>query len=104
MGDYVFKSRQSNKLSKSAFNSIIVKWVNVSGIQKQKNYKITAHTFRHTFITLCIRANIPDTKIIEYTGHKDINSLDVYKHLCTTDYNDIINAVNIGSNTLKRVI
>lgn len=89
--EYVFVSRQSGQLGKSAFSSAIKKWITLSGLQSTKNFEITAHTFRHTFITLCIRANIPDSKIIEYTGHSDVESLNIYKHLVAKDMEDIAN-------------
>lgn len=95
---YVFKSRQSNKLSKSAFNDIINKWIKKSGIEKDKNFKITAHTFRHTFITLCLRNNIPTEKIIEFTGHHDASSLKFYKHLLFEDLSDVTNLIDTIRN------
>ena len=94
-GEYVFKSRQSDTLSTSAFNSAIKKWIVKSGLNKSKHFDITAHTFRGTFITMCIRAGIEDSKILEYTGHKDRNTLEIYKKLVAKDLEDVANVRDI---------
>lgn len=91
---YIFKSRQSNSLSPSAFNDIIKKWINKSNLATLKHFQITAHTFRHTFITYCIRANMAPEKIITYTGHSDVRSLDIYFNLVPQDLDDVANLFN----------
>jgi integrase len=92
-GDYVFRSRESEKLSVSTFTSTINKWVQESGIEEGKDFKITAHTFRHSFITLCVKNNVPTEKIMRYTGHKDRESLDIYTHLKVIDLKDTNNLI-----------
>lgn len=91
---YVFKSRQSETLSTSAFNAIINKWIKKSGLAMLKSFNITAHTFRHTFITKCIRQDISLSKIIVYTGHSDATSLEFYLHLLAKDLEPIADAFN----------
>ena len=91
---HVFKSRQSTGdatqgLSKSAFNDIIRKWINISNIQEHYPMPITAHSFRHAFITNCIREDISCEKIVEYTGHRNADSLEIYKHLVPKDHSQI---------------
>ena len=92
---YVVRSRQANSLSDSAYTVIINKWVEESGIQKFYRKKITGHTFRHYFVTTCIRNNVPEQKIMEYTGHLDNRTLDDYKHLVAKDHSEIANMSNI---------
>ncbi len=86
---YVFKSNKGNPLSMTAFSQVIKKYVTLSGLENKKDFEITAKTFRHSFITLLVRKNIPLEKIARYTGHKDVNTLKVYTHLKTDDLNDI---------------
>ncbi|MGF7058715.1 tyrosine-type recombinase/integrase [Brassicibacter mesophilus] len=76
-------------IKKDAFNDLINKYVSKSGLQEQKDFKITAHTFRHSFITLLVKKDVPLEKIAQYTGHKDIRSLRVYTHLIPKDLDDI---------------
>lgn len=103
---YVFKSRQveddtTQGLSKSAFNNIIKKWISLSNIQEHYAMPITAHSFRHTFITNCIRENIATEKIIEYTGHRNADSLEIYKHLVPKDHSQIASLYNLDLNTFS---
>ncbi|MCT4621874.1 MAG: tyrosine-type recombinase/integrase [Marinisporobacter sp.] len=90
---HVFRSNKGNPLSKTAFTQVIKKYVELSDIQNEKNFEITAKTFRHSFITLLVRKNIPLEKIARYTGHKDVNTLKIYTHLKTEDLDDISSLV-----------
>lgn len=83
VSDYVFKGSTKNSkcLSKSALAEIIKKWVKKANI----NPEISPHYFRHTFITNCFKEAISIDVILQYTGHKDINSLDAYTHLVSGD-------------------
>lgn len=97
---YVFKSRQSiydndSRLSKSAFNDVIKKWISASNIQQYYPMPITAHSFRHAFITNCIRQDIATEKIIEYTGHRNADSLEIYKHLVPKDHSQIASLYDV---------
>lgn len=92
-GAYVFRSRESEKLSLSTFTSTINKWIQESKIEEIKGFKVTAHTFRHSFITMCVKNNIPVEQIIRYTGHKDRESLDIYTHLQVIDLKDTNNLI-----------
>lgn len=99
-GDYVFQSRENHKMSKSAFSNTIKKWVVASGVMKDRGREISAHTFRHTFITECIRNGIQDSIIIKYTGHKTPDGLMPYKHLVATDCIAVAEAISaMRSNT-----
>lgn len=103
---YVFKSRQSTDdatqgLSKSAFNDIIKKWIDASNIQKYYPMTVTAHSFRHAFITNCVREDIATEKIIQYTGHRSADSLEIYKHLVPKDHSQIASLYNLDLDTFS---
>lgn len=92
-GEYIFQTRESGKMSISTFTATINKWVRESKIEKIKGFRVTAHTFRHSFITELKNKNVDDSKIIRFTGHKDKSSLEIYTHLShknLEDVNDII--------------
>lgn len=93
---FAIRSRQSNKLSTSAYNDIIHKWIKRSGINHLYKKDITGHAFRHTFITNSIRNNFSDQKIMDYTGHLDSKTLENYKHLVSSDHDDIANMYDIA--------
>lgn len=89
MGEYIFQTRESGKMSVSAFTSTVNKWIKESKMEEIKGFKITAHTFRHSFITELINKNIEESKIIRYTGHKDIRTLKIYTHLNHSNLSDV---------------
>ncbi len=74
-------------IKKDAFTDLINKYVKKSGLNK--DFKITAHTFRHSFITFLIKKDVPLEKISKCTGHKDLQSLKVYTHLVPNDLNEV---------------
>lgn len=74
-------------IKKDAYNDLINKYVEKSGLKK--DFKITGHTFRHSFITFLVKKDVPLDKIAKYTGHKDLRSLNIYTHLVPTDLDDV---------------
>lgn len=77
------------QIKKDAFTNIINKYVKQSDLQEKKDFKITAHIFRHSFITYLVKKDVPLEKIAKFTGHKDIRSLQIYIHLVPSDLEDI---------------
>lgn len=90
----VFLSREGNPLSKSAFNSMFKKYVQLSGLQTNKSFNITAHTLRHSFITEMAKAGQSLQIIIKFTGHVDSRSLETYTHFCTSDLRNAVDNFN----------
>lgn len=88
----VFISNEGNPLSNSAYNDIIRKYLKQIGAYQKG---ATGHSFRHTFITNALRNNINPEKIILYTGHRDISSLEPYKHLVPSDLTDVCVTVSM---------
>ena len=74
-------------IKKDAYNDLISKYVKKSGLIK--DFKITGHTFRHSFITYLVKKNVPLEKIAKYTGHKDLSSLNIYTHLVPSDLDEV---------------
>ena len=85
--EYVFRgsTKKGKKISKTALNSVIKKWVKKANI----NPKITTHSFRHTFVTTCLKKGISNEIIIKYTGHSDVSALKPYTHLVATDTKEV---------------
>lgn len=81
-------------LKKDAFTNMVNKYVKKSGLQEKKDFDITAHTFRYSFITFLVKQGVPLEKIAKFTGHKDIRSLDIYTHLVASDLKDVSNLFN----------
>ncbi|NYB73494.1 tyrosine-type recombinase/integrase [Sedimentibacter hydroxybenzoicus DSM 7310] len=77
------------KIGKDALNDLVKKYVRNSGVQDKADFNITIHTFRHSFITNLVRKNVSLKKIAQYTGHKDIRTLEIYTHLIPTNLNDV---------------
>lgn len=88
----IFVSNKGTPLSYSAYNDIIRKYLKKIGAYQKG---ATGHSFRHTFITNALRKNINPEKIILYTGHRDISSLEPYKHFVPPDLTDVCVAVSI---------
>lgn len=88
--EYVFISNKNTPLSKSALNDAFKKCIEISGIKK--DFAITPHTFRHSFITYLKGKNMADDKIRKFTGHSNNSSLQVYTHMTTNDTIDVANA------------
>jgi len=89
--EYVFISRQRNQLSKTAFNSVINKYINLANLNK--DFKITAKTFRHTFCTIATKKNIASQKIMEFTSHKSADTLSIYSKMNTSHLTDLLAAM-----------
>lgn len=74
--DYIFISNKDSRLSDTAFRGVIQKYVIESGLKK--NFNITSRIFRHSFCTNLLSHNVPETVVVEYTGHADRESLKYY--------------------------
>lgn len=86
---FVFISRQGNRMSTTAFNSVVSKYAKKSGLQALHHFDITATTFRHSFITHCIKQNVSLEKIRRFTGHKSNDSLIPYVNLVSEDLKSV---------------
>ncbi len=87
----LFLSELGNRLSVTAFKQMFDRAVLYSGIEKQ--FTITPHTFRHSFISNMIREGASIAEIQEYTGHSDLGSLQVYFHMDTQHKRNILSKI-----------
>jgi len=69
----------------------IHKHCELAGIKK----KFSLHGFRHYFITNCKRSGLTNDQIALWTGHKNIDTLNIYTHLVPKDVEDKILAVEL---------
>lgn len=70
----LFRSAYGNRLDTHGANRIIKRLVKAAGIRKH----ITCHSLRHSFVTMCRAAGVPDAEIIASTGHADVRMTDYY--------------------------
>lgn len=98
--DYVFHSVNIDKpLSICAYNNIISLYT--KNLKDIDGNKVTGHAFRHTFITNCIRKNIPLSEVMVLTG-LDLKTIEYYSHIVpnnTLKFNSLVN--NLYKNNDK---
>ena len=98
--NYVFHSVNIDKpLSICAYNNIISLYT--KNLKDIDGNKVTGHAFRHTFITNCIRKNIPLSEVMVLTG-LDLKTIEYYSHIVpnnTLKFNSLVN--NLYENNDK---
>lgn len=87
----LFLSKKGKRLSVTAMKKVLEKYVKYSGIQK--DFSITPHTFRHSFITNNVKAGVSLPEIQAYTGHSDLESLKAYVHFSIEDKKNLISKI-----------
>lgn len=76
--DYLFLNRNGRLMATSSTEKLFARVVKNTGIGED----ITAHCFRHNFITECYYANVDVLKTQAWVGHSDIaTTLGIYTHL-----------------------
>ncbi|HOZ14217.1 MAG TPA: tyrosine-type recombinase/integrase [Tenuifilaceae bacterium] len=61
---------------------------------EEKNLHISSHTGRRTFISNCVKKNVPINRIMSMTGHRKVDTLTIYFERWgkkTSEYVDLIN-------------
>lgn len=74
---YFFINRLGNPISAQSVRSLVVTVVKKAGINK----KITPHTFRHSFATLLLEADVDIKYIQNLLGHSSIVTTQIYTHV-----------------------
>lgn len=87
----VFVSDRGARISVTNLKQIFSKYVRYSGLNK--GFAITPHTLRHSFITNLVIAKTSLTSIQRYSGHKDLESLQVYIHLSFDGQNEVLDNI-----------
>ena len=70
-----------NGLNKSSIGIIIKKMNN----RVQLSTKLTAHVFRHSFATVCLRKGMPIEQLRVLLGHKSLDTTLIYSKINLTD-------------------
>lgn len=76
--DYLFFNKAGKPMSNQSFYNYFRKIKKVVGLPDD----VTAHTFRHNFISECYQAGVDVKKLQQWVGHADIRTtLNTYTHL-----------------------
>lgn len=91
--EYLFNSRQSERLSNRRIRQIVLAYAEKIKINevysKSKDGRnlnsITPHTFRHSGIIEALNSGIPQTAVMEQSGHKSLTSFQIYSKFSVED-------------------
>ncbi len=78
---YLFESNRMSKFTTRSIRKIMKKYAEKAGITK----RIHPHLFRHQLLTYLMSKGIVDAKIQLISGHKNRESLSIYKDLSLSD-------------------
>lgn len=97
---YLFVNQRGNKIDVNNFrNRYFYKTLLDIGILKDENDKhVTPYSTRHTFATLCDRADIDDDLIIRMIGHTTKKTTQIYIHKTEKDMKSAIEAISKTAN------
>jgi len=90
--DYLFKSREG-QLTNRRIRQLIQDYSIKAGIQEvyntakdgRKLFSITPHTLRHSGIIEALNKGIPQTVIMEQSGHKSLKAFQIYSKFSVKD-------------------
>lgn len=93
---YLFVNLRGNKIDVNNFrNRYFYKTLLDIGILKNENDKhVTPYSTRHTFATLCDRADIDDDLIIRMIGHTTKKTTQIYIHKTEEDMKNAIESLS----------
>jgi len=91
--NYLFQSRQSDQLTNKRIRQIVTEYANKIGINEiyaeskdgRKLNTVTPHTLRHSAIIEALNKGIPQTVVMEQSGHKSLTSFQVYSRFSVED-------------------
>lgn len=92
---YLFVNQRGNKIDVNNFrNRYFYKTLLKIGVLKNENDKhVTPYSTRHTFATLCDRAEIDDDLIIKMIGHTSKKTTQIYIHKTEKDMQEALNKI-----------
>ena len=74
--EWLFPNRKGNKVHSNNYSNYISETS-----EKVLKIRLTPHDFRHMFCTLMKKEGLPERDIMAITGHKDIESFQIYTHV-----------------------
>jgi len=83
---FFFINRLHSGLSDQTVRHVIRKFTALANLQKH----ITPHTFRHTFATLLLEADVDIKYIQHFLGHSSIATTQIYTHVSTNKQKQIL--------------
>lgn len=89
--DYLFVSREHNRLSKKGIEESVKSIAIKAGIEQN----VFPHLYRHSTAMALLEANIPLEKIQLVLGHSNISSTQIYAHGNIQDVQKIVDNLNI---------
>jgi integrase/recombinase XerD len=105
---YLFISRQSEQLSPSRISTIIREAAENAGMTEtyaetvdgKERRRVSAHGLRATFIVRCLEAGLPTPKVMELSGHENLETVEKYANILSDDAIDAYQAADIefGAN------
>jgi integrase/recombinase XerD len=86
--EYLFLSREKNKISKRAVQSLVKKHMEDAGLDTNKYH---THSTRHTFATIAYDQGADIIKLSELLGHSNVNTSKIYITLKEEELREITN-------------
>lgn len=83
---WFFINRLHQRYSEQSVREMIVKYLNIAGI----NMHITPHMFRHSFATLLLEADVDIRYIQKMLGHSSIQTTEIYTNVSMSKQNNIL--------------
>lgn len=76
--DALFLSRENRRISRSMVNTLVKKYLTLSGLDSAK---YSAHKLRHTAATLMLQNGVDVKAVQEVLGHEHLNTTEIYTHI-----------------------
>jgi integrase len=91
--EYLFNSRQSERLTNKRIRQIVTEYANKIGINDvyaeskdgRRLNSITPHTLRHSAIIEALNRGIPQTAVMEQSGHRSLSAFQIYSRFSVED-------------------
>jgi len=96
---YLFETRQSELISNKRIQQIIRKYADDIGINtiynvskdNRKLSSVTPHTLRHSAIIHALDKGIPQTAVMQQSGHTSLSSFQIYTQFSVEDRRKLFN-------------